>query len=118
MIYGDYPSSNLHLQKNVVWNVLIVPLGTDQASLVKIAAEFHKTHPNTYFRIFDDTAKVQQWIARDRYFNDQTGAVAAADYPEAWAIAHFIGNIQDKSDQSNGTWQLTNQYQTAISNLE
>lgn len=117
-VWGTYKAPHLMMKREVEWTVVIVPAGAAQADLVTLAQALFKANPRRYYRIFDDESRVSEWVARDQYVNDKTGRIPFAAFPNGWAGQHFIGNIQNQSDQDATRWQLTNAGQRSLAILE
>lgn len=119
-ILSDYTRNNAFEFGDVywVWKVAIIPKNTSQDKLVNIAKELYKTYPNKRIRIFDDKAKVNQFIQRDIWFNDKSGKLKEVPFPEQWVIQHHIANINDRSDIANNRWQLVTRHGNYIAYLD
>lgn len=100
------------------WKVIIIPKDTTAKDLLNIAKSLYKKNPKTRMRFFDDDGKVQQFVDRDRYFNDSTGTVPEVPFPETWVIAHHKANINERSQKARNRWQLVTRYGEHIAYLE
>jgi hypothetical protein len=115
---ADYTKYSGYDGGNVLWKVAIIPKGTSQDGLVSIAKQLARAYPKKRIRIFDDKAKVKQFIQRDIWFNDQSGKAKEVPFPEQWVVKHHIANIIDRSDMAINHWQLVTRYGKHIAFLE
>lgn len=98
--------------------VVIVPPGVRQGTLIKMAKEFYAKYPDTRARFFSDETHVQQYVDRDRYVNDTTGAVKEVPFPNSeWVQDHLPGNINNRSRTYQRHWMLEDRYGSNISLL-
>lgn len=97
-VWGSYEITHV-MYPGENWRqwVLIVPKDTSRKDLVCIAEHFWSRYPESYTLIFNNTTHLQQYVDRDRYFNDQTNTVPEVDFPDPeWVRASHQGNISNR----------------------
>ena len=100
------------------WKVIIIPKNSSSEAPLYIAKDISKKYPKTRVRFFNDDTKIQQFVDRDRYFNDRTGKVKKVPFPTIWVKAHHIANINERSNRARKKWQLVTRYGEHIAYLE
>ena len=118
-IWGSY-EINPALFKGEEWKfyIIVVPKDIRTGALIKVAKEFYSKHPKTRVRFFSDKTHIQQFVDRDRFFNDRTGEVKEVAFPsDDWVIKHFVGNINNRSQTYHRAWMLEDRYGSKISFL-
>lgn len=111
-VWGSYKIQPT-LFPHEVWDfvVVVVPVEVRQGSLIKIAKDFNAKHPMTRVRFFSDKQHIQQYVDRDRYYNDSTGSVKEVDFPDSeWVQNHLLGNINNRSSLFNRHWMLEDRH--------
>jgi len=124
------------------WKSVAIPPKTSQADVIVLATELHKKDAKSYFHIFDDDAKVQEYIDWDLNYGkvrDRDGEVKTIDqcsdmnycrtlvqqqkyaypFPEAWSDKHEIAMINEMLDISSGgmKWKLSSPLGIEIAEL-
>jgi len=124
------------------WRSIVIPPKTSQADLIALAKDLHKKDAKSYFHIFDDDAKFQEYMDWDINYGkvkDKDGKVKTIDqcpdtnycltlvqqqeyaypFPEAWSDKHEIAMINEMLDISSGTmkWKLSSPLGLEISIL-
>lgn len=114
------------------WKSIVIPPKTSQADLIALAKDLHKKDAKSYFHIFDDDAKFQEYMDWDINYGkvrDKDGKVKTIDqcsdmnycqslvqqqkyaypFPEAWSDKHEIAMINEMLDISSGMmkWKLS-----------
>ena len=98
--------------------VVVVPAGTESQDLGRLAREFFVKYPKTRVRFFSDKRYIQQYVDRDRFFNDQSGGIPEVPFPdENWVRTHFLGNINNRSSIHARRWMLEDRYGSVLSFL-
>ncbi|PFG11280.1 hypothetical protein [Marinobacter sp. LV10MA510-1] len=117
LVWGEYTINPVkHTEEQWNFYVVVVPKTVRQGKLIEIARDFFKRFPHTRVRFFSDTEHLQQYIDRDRYFNDSTGTVREVSFPDStWIQDHFLANINNRSGQRK--WILENRYGSKIHSL-
>ncbi len=124
------------------WKSVVIPPKTSQADLIALARELHRKDSKSYFHIFDDDAKFQEYMDWDINYGkvrDKDGKVKTIDqcldtnycrtlvqqqkyaypFPEAWSDKHEIAMINEMLDISGGTmkWKLSSPLGIEIAGL-
>ena len=65
-IWGSYDLKPM-MFSNEAWTfyVIVVPESVRQGTLIEIAKDFYKKHPNVRVRFFSNTKHIQQYVDRD-----------------------------------------------------
>lgn len=111
------------------WKNIVIEPGMPKADLIALAIDIHKKDPQGYYRIFDDDGRFQQYMDWDINYGkvvDRDGKVKHVDecidvaycrelvrqgkvaypYPEEWAKAHHLANIQLMAERGRLRWGL------------
>lgn len=118
-VWGEYAIQPM-LFPAETWrfHVVVVPKDVRQGTLIKMAQDFYKKHPNTRARFFSDTKHLQQYVDRDRFMNDKTGKVKEVAFPKSeWVQDHLLGNINNRSKENGRQWMLEDRYGNRIAPL-
>jgi len=118
-IWGSYDLKPM-MFSNEAWTfyVIVVPESVRQGTLIEIAKDFYKKHPNVRVRFFSNTKHIQQYVDRDIYVNDKTGQAKEAKFPDStWVRNHLIGNINNRSSIYPRHWMLEDRYGSMIALL-
>ena len=118
-IWGSYDLKPM-MFSNEAWTfyVIVVPDSVRQGTLIEIAKDFYKKHPNVRVRFFSNTKHIQQYVDRDIYVNDKTGQAKEAKFPDStWVRNHLIGNINNRSSIYPRHWILEDRYGSMIALL-
>lgn len=122
------------------WRNITIPLKTSNEDLIALAKELHTKDSKSYFHIFDDDAKFQEYMDWDINYGkvkDKDGKIKQIDqcsdvvycrtlvqqgkyafpFPEAWGNKHDIAIINEVFDGGSLKWKLSNPLGTEISSL-
>ena len=111
-IWGNYTIQHvLFPREKWTFYVVVIPKNVRQGTLIKLAKTFYSKYPNTRVRFFNDTKYLQQYVDRDKHFNDSTGRATEVDFPnDEWVQNHLLGNINNRSTTHSRHWMLESRY--------
>lgn len=122
------------------WKNIVIPSGTSQKDLIALAKELHKKDTKSYFHIFDDDAKFQEYMDWDINYGkvkDKDGKNKTIDqcldiaycqklvqqqkyaypFPEEWDNKHDIAIINEMLGSGGLKWKLSTSSGIEISSL-
>lgn len=73
------------------WRSVVIPVNTTRETLIIIARELHRLHPDSPIYIFDDDAKFEQF--RLSMQHDSKPEEDQYPFPEQWVREHYLATI-------------------------
>lgn len=97
--WGDYESWSK-------WKVYVIPPNTSKTEFEELARKAVSKNPGQRIRFFDSDAKIEEYIAAEKFAWDATGSVPRVEFPTEWRKQHMIGVVHDRSDKAYNRWQI------------
>ncbi len=136
----EYKELASYEKSGKIWKNVVIPSGTSQEDLIAFAKELHKKDSKSYFHIFDDDAKFQEYMDWDINYGkvrDKDGKIKTIDqcsditycrtlvqqrkypfpFPEEWGDKHEIAIINEMFDRGGLKWKLSSPLGIEISSL-
>lgn len=135
-----YTELKSYEKSGYTWRNITVPLETSNEDLIALAKDLHVKDPVSYFHIFDDASKFQEYMNWDINYGkirDKDGKIKNIDqcldilycrtlvqqgkeafpFPESWATKHELAIINEMMDTGGLKWKLSDPFGIEISNL-
>lgn len=136
----EYKELKNYVKSGKTWRNIVIPPKTSREDLITLAKVLHSKDSKSYFHIFDDDAKFEEYMNWDINYGkvkDKDGKVKTIDkcsdvaycqtliqqekyafpFPKAWGDKHDIAIINEMFSGATPTWKLSTPLGEEISNL-
>lgn len=90
--------------KGLNFSYYLVPQGLSRDELLALAAEIHRSEPESHLIFVDDESGLREYI---NYAKGMSVGRTDIDFPQEWAEKHIVANLQKFT---SGKWVLNKGY--------